>query len=63
MTALLNDCQHEFKEEQFRNRFAPAQLVHQVTRRSDVHIEALSEIERIVEQTEVDDGQKVERIN
>lgn len=62
VTTTVNSCEQQLKEQYYLSRYVTAQLVHQVGQRSETHIAVLSSIERIVEQPETTDGQKVEQI-
>jgi len=62
VATTVNSCEQQLKEQYYQSRYVTAQLVHQVSRRSETHIAVLSSIERIVDQTEIADGQKVEQI-
>lgn len=62
VTSTFNDAEDRLKEEHYKNRFVNAQLANQVTRRSTTHIDALGDIETIIENVQTDDSQKVEQI-
>lgn len=62
VTTTLNDCEQLLKEQLYQSRQATAGLVGQVVRRSDTHIDALSQIETIVDNQAVSDSQKVVQI-
>ena len=62
VATTVNSCEQQLKEQYYQSRYITAQLVHQVGRRSETHIAVLSSIERIVDQTQTADGQKVEQI-
>lgn len=62
VTATFNEAEERLKDQYYQNRYANAQLVHQVSRRSNTHIDALSTIENIVENQQTNDTQKVIQI-
>ena len=62
VTSTFNDAEDRLKEEHYKNRFVNAQLANQITRRSTTHIDALGDIETIIENVQTDDSQKVEQI-
>ena len=62
VTNILNECEQTLKDEQFESRYANAQLVHRVTRRSDIHIQALVQIEEIVDLPGLEAAQKIDQI-
>ena len=62
VASTLNTCEQQLKEQHYQNRYATASLVGQVGRRSDVHIDVLTEIERILELTEWNSDQKIAHI-
>ncbi|MBR8838091.1 MAG: Tn3 family transposase [Stigonema ocellatum SAG 48.90 = DSM 106950] len=62
VTSILNECEQTLKDEQFESRYANAQLVHRVTRRSDIHIQALVQIEEIVDLPGLEAAQKIDQI-
>ncbi|GAB3742010.1 Tn3-like element ISSod9 family transposase [Spirosoma lituiforme] len=62
VTTILNECEQTLKNEQFESRYANAQLVHRVTRRSDIHIQALVQIEEIVDLPDLEAAHKIDQI-
>ena len=58
----LNDCEDKLKEEYYQNRHTTASLVGQMSRRADVHIDALTQIEQTVYQSTWTNDQKVAQI-
>lgn len=62
VTTTFNDAEERLKEQYYQNRHSNAQLVHQVSRRSSTHIDALSIIESIVESLQTNDAQKIIQI-
>ncbi|GAA4461182.1 hypothetical protein GCM10023189_36530 [Nibrella saemangeumensis] len=62
VAGLLNDCENNLKEEYYQNRHTTASLVGQMSRRADVHIDALTQIEQTIHQPEWNNDQKVAQI-
>jgi TnpA family transposase len=62
IASTLGACEQELKEEHYQSRYATAGLVGQVGRRSDIHIDALAEIERTVELADWSSDQKIDHI-
>lgn len=62
VTTLLNECEQVLKDELYESRQTTAGLVGQVVRRSDTHVDALSQIETIIEDGTLGDNRKVEQI-
>ena len=64
VASTLNACEHNLKEQSSitKGRYATAGLVGQVSRRSDLHVDALTEIERTVELSDWSSDQKIEHI-
>lgn len=62
VTAILNSCEEQLKEQIYANRQATANLVGQMTRRSDTHLEVLSNIEEIVDNEGLTDNHKINHI-
>ncbi len=62
VASTLNGCEQNLKEQHYQSRYATAGLVGQVSRRSDLHIDALTEIERTVELTDWSSDQKIDHI-
>ena len=62
VTTLLNECEQVLKDELYESRQTTAGLVGQVVRRSDTHVDALSQIETIIDDGTLGDNRKVEQI-
>jgi TnpA family transposase len=62
VASILNSCEQTLKEQHYQSRYATAGLVGQVSRRSDVHIDTLTEIERTIEQSAWNSDQKINHI-
>jgi TnpA family transposase len=62
VASLLNDCENNLKEEYYQNRHTTASLVGQMSRRADIHIDALTQIEQTVYQSTWTNDQKVAQI-
>ena len=62
VAGLLNDCENNLKEEYYQNWHTTASLVGQLSRRADVHIDALTQIEQTVYQPTWSNDQKVAQI-
>ncbi len=62
VSGLLTDYEETLKQEYYQSRQATASLVGQVSRRSAHHIDVLTYIELIIDQSSLDDHQKVEQI-
>lgn len=62
VASTLNSCEQTLKDQHYQSRYATASLVGQVSRRSDVHIDTLTEIERTVEQSALNSDQKIDHI-
>lgn len=63
VAGMLNDCEENLKEEYYQNRHATASLVGQMSRRADVHIDALTQIERTVTNEDWSNDQKITYIS
>ncbi|SFE88454.1 Tn3 family transposase [Spirosoma endophyticum] len=59
---VFNDVEQKLKEQYYQSRHVTASLVGQVSRRADIHIDVLTQIETIVDQPELNDEQKVAQI-
>ena len=59
---VFNHVEQTMKEQYYQSRHVTASLVGQVSRRADVHIDVLTQIETIVEQPDLNDEQKVAQI-
>ncbi|WP_019991028.1 Tn3 family transposase [Rudanella lutea] len=59
VSGVLTDCDDRMKEEYYQSRQATASLVGQVSRRADVHIDALTEIEQTIDKTDWTSDEKV----
>ena len=59
---VFNDVEQMMKEQYYQSRHVTASIVGQVSRRADVHIDVLTQIETIVEQPNLNDEQKVAQI-
>lgn len=59
VAGVFNDAEDTIKEEYYLSRQATASLVGQVSRRSDVHIDALTEIEQTVDKPDWTSDQKI----
>ncbi len=59
LTSLLNESEVNLKEGAYHARQTTAHLVGQVLKRSDVHVDALSQIETIVDNPDTEDAGKV----
>ena len=59
---VINDVEQKLKEQYYQSRHVTASLVGQVSRRADVHIDVLAQIETIIDQLDLDDEQKVAQI-
>lgn len=53
VAGFFNDTEDTIKEEYYLNRQATASLVGQISRRSDVHIDALTQIEQKVDNSKI----------
>jgi len=62
VTTLLNESEQVLKDELYENRQSTAGLVGQVVRQSDAHINALSQIETIIDDGALRDSRKVDQI-
>lgn len=62
VTSTFKDAEEQLKEQNYQNRHAHAQLVHQVSRRSSAHVNTLDSIENIVDDEQTGDTQKVQQI-
>ncbi|WP_229365766.1 DUF4158 domain-containing protein [Fibrisoma montanum] len=62
VAGVLNDCQEQLKEQYFQSRHGTAGLVGQVGRRSQVHIDALTEIDQTLNKINWTSDQKIEHI-
>lgn len=59
VAGVFNDAEDTIKEEYYQSRQATASLVGQVSRRSDIHIDALTEIEQTVDKLDWTSDQKI----
>ena len=59
---VINDCERTVRDQYYQSRQSTASLIGQVSRRSDVHIDVLAQIEAIMEQADLTHSQKVEQI-
>lgn len=59
---VLNDCEEKLKEQYYQSRQVTASLVGQVSRRADIHIDVLAQIEGIIDQSDLNGEQKVDLI-
>ena len=59
VAGFFNDAEDTIKEEYYLNRQATASLVGQISRRSDVHIDALTEIEQTVDKPDWTNDEKI----
>lgn len=62
VAGVLNDCQEQLKEEYYQSRHGTSGLVGQVSRRSQVHIDALTQIDQTLDKTDLTSDQKIEHI-
>ena len=62
VASVLNGCETTLKEQYYQSRYTTAGLVSQVSRRADLHIDVLTEIEQTVERTDWINDRKVEHI-
>lgn len=62
VSSLLNSCETDLKEQYYQSRYVTAGVVGQVSRRSDVHLDALMEIQQTVEQPDWTSDRKVDHI-
>ncbi len=59
---VFNDVEQRLKEQYYQSRHVTASLVGKVSRRADIHIDVLTQIETIIDQLDLDDEQKVAQI-
>ena len=59
---VVNDCERTIRDQYYQSRQSTASLIGQVSRRSDVHIDVLAQIEATMERADLTDSQKVEQI-
>ncbi|MFD2572449.1 Tn3 family transposase [Spirosoma soli] len=62
VVAVFNDCQEQLKEQYYQSRHVTASLVGQVSRRSRVHIDALTEIDQTLDIPDWTSDQKIDHI-
>jgi hypothetical protein len=62
VSGVFNDCEQQLKEDYFQQRQTTATLVGQMNRRSDVHIDALTEIEQTMSNGQWNNDEKIARI-
>lgn len=62
VAGMLTDCEENLKEAYYQSRQATASLVGQMSRRSDTHIDALTQIELTVNKVEWTNEQKINQI-
>ena len=57
---VVNDCERTVRDQYYQSRQSTASLIGQISRRSNVHIDVLAQIEAIMEQANLTNSQKVE---